>query len=257
MENVDELNRFACLADALDAAAEGDTGYNFYGAKGELEHELPYRSLQRDAKVLARKLKSLDLPRGCTHGDRGGNASAVSPLLLRLPVRGAHPRAGAGRHSARRSGRLRQQLRLRLLQSCLASVAVAPEGFVEFLDECRSGPLELKLCGGVELFDALPESDAELKPLTTGEACLPAVHVRQHALSARRGDDPGSRHQQPARDLRSRRVRDRRGPPRFLAAVLSRHGPRGFRARAAVPRPVRALPEPAHLCHAARACGSS
>ncbi len=168
MESVDELNRFACLADALDAAAEGETGYHFYGAKGELEHELPYRSLQRDAKVLARKLKSLDLPRG----SRMAIVAETHPLfhryffacqyagLIPVPVPAAIQLGGQDAYVS--------QLR-RLLQSCLASVAVAPEGFVEFL-ESAAAPLELKLCGGVELFDALPESDAELKPLTTGEA---------------------------------------------------------------------------------------
>ena len=61
---VEPQSKYPSLATALDAAALKDTGYNFYGAKGELEHELPYKVLREDAISLAKKLSSLGLPRG-------------------------------------------------------------------------------------------------------------------------------------------------------------------------------------------------
>ena len=38
--------RFASLADALDYAAEGCTGYNFYGGRGEHHATLTYSELR-------------------------------------------------------------------------------------------------------------------------------------------------------------------------------------------------------------------
>ena len=46
---VEPQSKYPTLAAALDAAALRDTGYNFYGAKGDLEHELPYKVLREDA----------------------------------------------------------------------------------------------------------------------------------------------------------------------------------------------------------------
>jgi fatty-acyl-CoA synthase len=60
-----------------------------------------------------------------------------------------------------------RQLKL-LLQSCAASVAVAPPTYVDFLHEAGAG-LKLAVCGGTELFEALPEADVALSPLSTGE----------------------------------------------------------------------------------------
>ena len=37
---------FASLADALDYAAQGDTGANFYAGSGKLATVLPYRTLR-------------------------------------------------------------------------------------------------------------------------------------------------------------------------------------------------------------------
>jgi|GEM_PF-6065925 len=55
---------FANLVEALEYAALGDTGYNFYDGKGALECELSYAALANEAQVLARKLMGLGLKRG-------------------------------------------------------------------------------------------------------------------------------------------------------------------------------------------------
>ncbi len=164
---VEPQSKYASLADALDAAALRDTGYNFYGAKGELEHELPYEVLREDAMVLARKLQSLGLERGA----RMAIVADTHPLfhryffacqyagLIPVPVPAALQLGGSDAYV--------RQLRL-LLQSCTASVAVAPPSYVDFLHEAGSG-LNLALYGGTELFEALPEADVALEPLSTGE----------------------------------------------------------------------------------------
>jgi len=55
---------FATLAEALDYAAEGDTGCNFYTGRGELYAVLSYAELREQAQALARRFHSLNLERG-------------------------------------------------------------------------------------------------------------------------------------------------------------------------------------------------
>lgn len=164
---VEPQSKYASLAAALDAAADGQTGYNFYSAKGELEHQLPYSVLRDEAVVLAHKLRSLELPRGA----RMAIVADTHPLfhryffacqyagLIPVPVPAALQLGGSEAYV--------RQLRL-LLQSCTASVAVAPPSFVDFLHEAGMG-LDLVLCGGSDLFERLPEADGTLTPLGTGE----------------------------------------------------------------------------------------
>ncbi len=164
---VEPQSKYASLAAALDAAADGQTGYNFYNAKGELEHQLPYSVLREEAMVLARKLASLELPRGA----RMAIVADTHPLfhryffacqyagLIPVPVPAALQLGGSEAYI--------RQLRL-LLQSCTASVAVAPPSFVDFLHEAGAG-LDLAVCGGSELFERLPECSRTLEPLDTGE----------------------------------------------------------------------------------------
>jgi fatty-acyl-CoA synthase len=58
------LAEFDTLAGGLDYAARGVTGFNFYSARGSLQHALPYAALRKLALTTARKLLSLGLKRG-------------------------------------------------------------------------------------------------------------------------------------------------------------------------------------------------
>jgi fatty-acyl-CoA synthase len=55
---------FATLAEALDYAAQGETGASFYSGRGQLEAVLPYSVLREEAVDIARQLLGLDLERG-------------------------------------------------------------------------------------------------------------------------------------------------------------------------------------------------
>ena len=55
---------FTNLAQALDYAATGVTGSNFYGSRGQLIDTLTYTDLAQDAKSLARKLLAMDFKQG-------------------------------------------------------------------------------------------------------------------------------------------------------------------------------------------------
>jgi len=129
---------FRNLTEALEYAAQGDTGYNFYDGRGNLSTVMTYADLRDQAKVLARKLLGL----GCARGTRVGIIAETDPLFHRfffacqyagfIPV--AVP-AGVqlGAHSAY-VGQIR-----RMLDSCGAEIAVAPESHASFLAEASEG----------------------------------------------------------------------------------------------------------------------
>lgn len=158
---------FSGLAEALEYAAGGVSGFNFYGHNGQLETSLTYRDLLTDAKALARRLAGL----GCSRGSRVGIIAETDPVFHRfffacqfaglVPV--AVP-AGIqlGAHKAY-VGQIR-----RMLESCGAAIAVAPESHAEFLAEVAES-LDLVMSGTPEAFDALPESELELQPATGDE----------------------------------------------------------------------------------------
>jgi fatty-acyl-CoA synthase len=182
---------FATLAEALDYAAKGETGCNFYTSRGQLGAVLPYSELRDRARSLARRLNSLGLERG----SRVALVAETDPDFLRfffacqyaglvpvpLPVA-----IQLGSHSA-----YVEQLRS-LLISCQASVAMALDGFAPFLAEAAEG-LGLRLLGDPDVFDALPEHISELKPLmpdelayiqyTSGSTRFPrGVMIKQRAV---------------------------------------------------------------------------
>ena len=55
---------FATLTEALDYAAQGETGSNFYTGRGAIYASIPYRELRLQALSLARKLLGLGLAKG-------------------------------------------------------------------------------------------------------------------------------------------------------------------------------------------------
>ncbi len=158
---------FDNLVEALEYAAEGETGYNFYNGRGELYAVLSYRELRDEAQVLARRLLGL----GCERGARVGIVAETHPMFHRffyacqyagfIPV-SLPSSVQIGAHKA-----YVEQLR-RMLETCGADIAVSPESHATFLQEATVG-MSLKMAGVPEDFDALPESDAELRPMTADE----------------------------------------------------------------------------------------
>jgi fatty-acyl-CoA synthase len=182
---------FACLADALDYAALGNTGANFYSGSGKLTAVLPYRALREKALVLARRLLSLPLERGA----RVAIVAETNPDFLRfffacqyaglVPV--ALPAAvNLGGHDA-------YVVRLRgLLLGCGASVAMASSQFQRFLREAAEG-VDLAFVGTPAAFDELPEKNVSLRPsgptetaylqYTSGSTSFPrGVVIKQEAV---------------------------------------------------------------------------
>ncbi|KPJ99203.1 MAG: acyl-CoA synthetase [Desulfobacterales bacterium SG8_35] len=162
-----QFEKFTTLAEALDYAAQGKTGYNFYSGRGKLYSALPYAKLRDDARVLAKKLLSLRVPRGSkvaliadTHPDFVRFFFACQyagfvpvPLPAKIQLNGRQEYI--------------EQLE-RLLTICQAKLAMANDDFMPFLVEAATR-LDIHFVGNPQAFDRFPESKTELQPLQLGE----------------------------------------------------------------------------------------
>lgn len=153
---------FPTLCAALDYAAQGATGANFYSGRGELKARLSYRSLRRDAVALARKLLAM----GLVKGDRVALIAETDPHFLRffyacqyaglVPV----PLPASVKLGAHTS----YVAQLRGLLTCSrAAIAVASAGYLPFLEEAGAG-LGLRRIDAPEAFYRLPAADAQPLP---------------------------------------------------------------------------------------------
>ena len=158
---------FSNLAEALDYAALGQTGSNFYTGRGELYAVLTYADLRTQAMTLARRLAGLGVERGA----RMAIVADTDPDFLRfffacqyaglVPVPLPIP-LNLGGHKA-----YVEQIRA-MVHSCQASLAMAPGPYSELLDEVVDG-LGLVFSGTPEAYDALPDQARELQPMQADE----------------------------------------------------------------------------------------
>ena len=153
---------FSTLAEALDYAALGKTGYNYYTRGVKLYAKLPYAELRRDAQALARRL--IDL--GASRGSRVAIVADTDPDFMRFFY--ACQYAGlipvplpASVHLGGRKAYV-SQLR-RLLSICQADIGMAPKGFLPYLKEAAQD-LKMRFLGSPQEFYDLPESSIHLRP---------------------------------------------------------------------------------------------
>lgn len=155
---------FATLTEALDYAAQGETGSNFYTGRGDIYASIPYRELRLQAIELAHKLMGL----GLTKGDRVALIAETTPEFIRffyacqyaglIPVTlPASVKVGA--HCAY-VAQLKQ-----LLEASDAEIGMASEGYVSFLQEASEG-LSMRMVDAPEAFYALP---TDVQPLHQAE----------------------------------------------------------------------------------------
>ena len=157
------LAGFSCLSEALDYAAAGITGCNFYDARGRLSVVLPYPDLQQQARLAARRLLSLNLKRGDhialvadTHPDFivlffACQYIGLVPFAMPIPL-------NLGSHAV-----YVQQLK-GLLTSGKAKVAIAHKEFISFLEEAAVDNDELEWIGTPEQLSDITPSGRSLEP---------------------------------------------------------------------------------------------
>mgnify|MGYP005837159007 CR=1 FL=1 len=155
---VENRGHFPTLCAALDYAATGATGYNFYDARANLVRPYPYREMRADAIDVAARLQGLGIEPGArvallaeTGPDFaahffGALYAAVLPVPLPMPT------SFGGRESF--IDQLRQQM-----GSAAPSLVVGPEGLLPLFAEAAEG-----LCPALswQAFAALPPGDAPL-----------------------------------------------------------------------------------------------
>jgi fatty-acyl-CoA synthase len=151
---------FANLAEALDYAARGDSGFNYYDGRGELIAKLSYRELRERALEMARRLAPLG------RGQRLALVAHTHPdfavMFYACQYAGLVPvPLPAAVHLGGRDAYIRHLHQL--LRDCQAVAAFAPPDFVGFLREASEG-LSLELAGTVEEFSALAVAVTPLSP---------------------------------------------------------------------------------------------
>ncbi len=184
---------FTTLTEALDYAARGETGSNFYTGRGAIYASVSYGELRSQAIELAHKLLGL----GLNKGDRVALVAETNPDFIRffyacqyaglIPV--ALPASvKVGAHSAYVS-----QLQ-RLLEASDAVIGVASEGYLPFLQEASEG-LTIRMVEAPEAFYALPADQQQLPEIvpqdisyiqyTSGSTRFPrGVVIKHHTVMA-------------------------------------------------------------------------
>jgi fatty-acyl-CoA synthase len=184
---------FSTLTEALDYAAQGETGSNFYTGRGAIYASVSYAELRTDAIDLAHKLLGLGLDKG----DRVALVAETNPDFIRffyacqyaglIPV--ALPASvKVGAHCAYVA-----QLQL-LLEASDAAIGVASEGYLPFLEEASEG-LDTRMVAAPEAFYALPASAQQLPQIvpedisyiqyTSGSTRFPrGVVIKHHTAIA-------------------------------------------------------------------------
>ena len=153
---------FATLVEALEYAARGDTGFNFYNGKGQLQDVLTYTQLKNKAQAIAGRFIALGLERGSRVALIADTDTDFITYFFAcqyagmVPVPLPTPNSLGGRQAY-------EALLKRLMESCRAAVAIAPEGFSEYLLEAGKG-LTLRFVGTPEMFAALPQDGSGLNP---------------------------------------------------------------------------------------------
>ena len=144
------MGDFSSLVEALDYAAAGHSGANFYSGRGELLETLTYRDLREEAISLARRMRRA----GLAEGERMALVAETDADFLRaffacqyaglVPVPLPLPAAFGGR-----TGYV-EHIR-RMLESSGASAVLSPASVLDMIVQAAE-PLDLKAVGTLELF---------------------------------------------------------------------------------------------------------
>ncbi|HTQ71636.1 MAG TPA: fatty acyl-AMP ligase [Acidocella sp.] len=186
------LADFGTIAEALDYAAQGPTGLNFYSGKGLLTEVLPYAALRAQAIALARRL----LGAGLKPGERVGLLAESDGDFARaffacqyaglVPAPLPLPAAFGGKEGYISFLR-------RMIQGADAHAVFGPAVLADWLEEAVEG-LNLKCSGTIAVLDSAPMADEAALPapealaylqFSSGSTRFPlGVAVTQHAFMA-------------------------------------------------------------------------
>ena len=218
------VSGFATLSEGLDYAAQGETGCNFFSARGELQQALPYRELRGAPAIWPGAWLGLGLARG----DRVAIVAETSPDFLEFFF--ACQYAGLMPVPLplciNFGGREAYVERLRgMLRTAGARVAVAPEDLIDTLRDAAAGTEARTWSARRRRSATWPAAARPCRPLGADEPCY--IQYSSGSTSFPRGVLVTQR----AIAANAAAIADhgldaaRRRPLHLLAAALSRHGP--------------------------------
>jgi fatty-acyl-CoA synthase len=150
---------FSTLTEALDYAATGDAGFNFYSGRGELLAVLPYRDLKDQARSLARRM----IRAGLQRGERVAIVAESTADFVRtfwacqfaglIPVPLPTPATFAGRVNY-------IDHIYPMIEAARPRAVIAPKVFLESARQAAAR-LDVELVGTIDDLNQMPEADAD------------------------------------------------------------------------------------------------
>ena len=152
---------FASLVEALDYAATGEAGMNFYDRRSQLVSSFEYRMLKRRALMVARRLLGLGLVRGDRVALIADTTASFVEVFFACQYAGLIPvplpiPMGVGQHSS-----YVEKLR-GLLSSCEPAAVCGGEEWLALVHEAATGLPPMRVLSGDDI-DALPQADVQLQ----------------------------------------------------------------------------------------------
>lgn len=163
------LADFGTLLEAIEYAAKGIRGLNFYSPRGELETSISFKQIAKKSQEIGRRFIHFGIKKGSrvaliaeTNDEFvcyfiGCQYAGLLPVPLPLPT------SFGGREGY--TAQLNQQMK-----SCGARVAISASYMLPLLDEATSGLKKMKFVGTSDTFEA----QASLKEINT--IALPEAH---------------------------------------------------------------------------------
>ena len=160
---------FRTVLEALDYAANGETGFSFHNARGALAQTLSFKELRERSLDLAHRL----IGAGLKKGDRVAMIAESTPDFLTffyscqyaglIPVPLPFPMHLGGKDAY--IGQLS-----RMMQSARPAAAVASEELADYLHQAADG-LQIPMVGSHGEFYRLPDSSVPLPRITEDDIC--------------------------------------------------------------------------------------
>ncbi len=175
------LDGFTTVTEALDYAARGVTGFNFFNLRGEVVSALPYARLRADAMALARKLAAR-FPRGSRLAVVAETSPEFATVFFACQYAGLLPAPMPMPVNLGGKDGYLLQIR-RMIEGAKAAAAIGPTELTSFLMEAANGAPEVAIYD-FEALAALPD-EADAMPFGPDEQCY--IQYSSGSTSAPKG----------------------------------------------------------------------